>query len=66
MDDRRCAQADEVPGVRARQTFRITAVGRRLLGALRRDVTELYEETVLGREPRRRMKAHPASARGRS
>ena len=36
---------------RARQTFRITPEGRRLLGTLRRDVIELHEEVVLGREP---------------
>lgn len=36
---------------RARQSFRITPDGRRLLGSLRREVTELYEEIVLGREP---------------
>jgi PadR family transcriptional regulator PadR len=36
---------------RARQTFRITRAGRRLLESLRREVTELYEEVVLGREP---------------
>jgi DNA-binding PadR family transcriptional regulator len=49
---------------RARQTFRITAEGRRLLKVLRRDVTELYEETVLGCDPGHRMKALPKSARG--
>ena len=38
---------------RARQTFRITPEGRRLLKVLRREVTELYEEIVLGREPAR-------------
>ena len=32
---------------RARQTFRITPAGRRLLKELRREVTELYEEVVL-------------------
>jgi DNA-binding PadR family transcriptional regulator len=37
---------------RARQTFRITPDGRRLLGSLRRDVTELYEEVVLRRKPK--------------
>lgn len=36
---------------RARQVFRITAAGRVLLKALRREVTELYEEVVLGRAP---------------
>lgn len=36
---------------RARQTFRITPEGRRLLEQLRREVTELYEEIVLGHEP---------------
>jgi len=32
---------------RARQTFRITPTGQRLLEELRREVTELYEEVVL-------------------
>jgi PadR family transcriptional regulator PadR len=36
---------------RARQTFRITPEGRRLLEALRHDVSELHQEIVLGREP---------------
>lgn len=36
---------------RARQTFRITPDGRRLLEGLRHDVAELYQELVLGREP---------------
>jgi DNA-binding PadR family transcriptional regulator len=37
---------------RARQTFRITPGGRRLLEGLRKEVAELYEEVVLGREPK--------------
>jgi len=48
----------DAPHARARQTFRITPEGRRLLGGLRREVTELYEEVVLGREPE-----HPAEPR---
>jgi DNA-binding PadR family transcriptional regulator len=36
---------------RARQTFRITPEGRRLLEGLQRDVAELYQELVLGEEP---------------
>ena len=32
---------------RARQTFRLTPTGKRLLEELRREVTELYEEVVL-------------------
>lgn len=39
---------------RARQTFRITPEGRRLLAVLRRDVGELYREIVLQREPKHR------------
>ena len=39
---------------RARQTFRITPAGRRLLETLRTDVAELYREIVLGREPKHR------------
>lgn len=38
----------------ARQSFRITPAGRRLLEALRRDVAELYREVVLGREEGKR------------
>ena len=37
--------------LRARQAFRITVAGRRLLEALRRDVAELHREIVLGQEP---------------
>ena len=40
------------PYARARQTFRITPEGRRLLEGLRKEVAELYEEVVLGREPK--------------
>jgi DNA-binding PadR family transcriptional regulator len=36
---------------RARQVFRITPAGRRLLAQLRHEVEELYQEVVLGREP---------------
>jgi DNA-binding PadR family transcriptional regulator len=32
---------------RARQVYRITPAGRKLLGALREEVTELYNEVVL-------------------
>lgn len=35
------------PHARARQTFRTTPAGKRLLEDLRREVTELYEEVVL-------------------
>jgi DNA-binding PadR family transcriptional regulator len=45
--------------VRARQTFRITPRGRRLLEGLQRDVSELYHELVLGREPRSSGKKAP-------
>src|SRR5664279_4269278 len=37
--------------IRARQTFRITPEGRKLLRLLRREVAELYEEIVLRHEP---------------
>jgi DNA-binding PadR family transcriptional regulator len=43
----------DAPHARARQTFRITPQGRRLLDSLRREVAELHEEVVLGREPAR-------------
>lgn len=42
----------DVPA-RARQGFRITAAGRALLAALRRDIDELHAEVVRGRHPRR-------------
>jgi DNA-binding PadR family transcriptional regulator len=45
------ARSAEAPHPRARQTFRITPEGRRLLAALRREVIELYAEVVLGNEP---------------
>jgi DNA-binding PadR family transcriptional regulator len=43
----------DAPHARARQTFRITAEGRRLLRELRREVGELFEEIVFGKEPGR-------------
>jgi DNA-binding PadR family transcriptional regulator len=43
---------------RARQAFRITSEGRRLLKTLRGEVTELYEEVVLGREPEHHEAGH--------
>jgi DNA-binding PadR family transcriptional regulator len=46
---RRSGQASHA---RARQTFRITAAGRRLLRELRREVAELHEEIVSGRAAR--------------
>jgi DNA-binding PadR family transcriptional regulator len=46
-------RSGEALHARARQTFRITPEGRRLLASLRRDVIELHEEVVLGREPER-------------
>jgi DNA-binding PadR family transcriptional regulator len=44
----------DAPHARARQTFRITPEGRRLLAELRRAVIELYEEVVLDRQPEHR------------
>ncbi|MBL8602380.1 MAG: helix-turn-helix transcriptional regulator [Myxococcales bacterium] len=38
------------PHARARQTFRITPAGRRLLKELRREVTALYKEVALDAE----------------
>jgi len=46
-------RSGEARHVRARQTFRITPEGRRLLETLRRDVSELYVEVVLGQVPLR-------------
>lgn len=51
-------RAGSAPHARARQTFRITPEGRRLLKHLRREVTELYEEVVLEHDD--------AKSRGRS
>jgi PadR family transcriptional regulator, regulatory protein PadR len=39
---------------KARRSYRITPAGRRLLEALRGELTELHREVVLGRGPRRR------------
>lgn len=36
---------------KARRAYRLTPRGRRLLRTLRAEVTELYEELVLGKEP---------------
>jgi len=47
------------PHARARQTFRVTPEGRRLLKELRREVTELYEEVVLGLEQSAPRANHP-------
>lgn len=56
----------DAPHARARQTFRITPEGRRLLENLRREVTELHAEIVLGREPgQRRAEAAPRVRRRR-
>ena len=44
------ARSGKAAHVRARRTFRITREGRRLLVGLRREVTELYKEVVLGRD----------------
>jgi DNA-binding PadR family transcriptional regulator len=41
----------KAPHARARQAFRITGAGRRLLEGLRGEVTELYREVVLGKDP---------------
>jgi DNA-binding PadR family transcriptional regulator len=40
-------RAGSAPHARARQTFRITPAGKRLLRQLRREVAELYKEVVL-------------------
>ncbi len=54
------------PHIRARQTFRITPDGRKLLALLRREVAELYEEIVLHNEPEhrtRRLQSAPRQAK---
>lgn len=40
------------PHPRARQLYRISPDGRRLLNALRKEIAELYEEVVPPRRPR--------------
>jgi PadR family transcriptional regulator, regulatory protein PadR len=55
------APTRRAPHPRARRALRITAAGRRLLDALRRDVTELHREVVLGREPAARSRKRPRS-----
>jgi PadR family transcriptional regulator, regulatory protein PadR len=55
----------DAPHARARQTFRITAEGRRLLDVLRREVTELYDEVVRGKEPKHSEAEHPYHERSR-
>lgn len=40
----------KAPHARARQAFRITTAGKRLLVALRCEITELYEEVALERD----------------
>jgi DNA-binding PadR family transcriptional regulator len=66
-------RSGEASHARARRTFRITREGRRLLVGLRREVAELYEEVVLGRDsertdvhpkPRARTLATPRQRRG--
>lgn len=54
------------PHARARQAFRITPAGKRLLKELRREVTELYEEVVLDagdEHSSRSTQSHEASRR---
>ena len=50
------------PYTRARQTFRITSEGRHLLAELRREVGELHEELVLGREPEHSKRERPSTS----
>jgi DNA-binding PadR family transcriptional regulator len=49
-------RSDAGDGPKARRSYRITPAGRRLLRALREEVTELHREVVLGREPRHHAK----------
>lgn len=48
------ARRGHAPHARARQAFRITPAGRRLLKTLRRELTALYEELVLDAKPGRK------------
>src|SRR5687767_8303830 len=45
------APTTEGAPAKARRSYRITVAGRQVLSALRRHVTELYREVVLGDEP---------------
>lgn len=47
-------RTSRAPHARARQTFRTTKAGRRLLKELRREVRELYQEVVLGASKERK------------
>lgn len=56
------ARTGEAPHARARQAYRITPEGRRLLRALRRELTELYQEVAS--EPARRARVSKPRGRG--
>jgi DNA-binding PadR family transcriptional regulator len=60
------ARTGDTAHARARRTFRTTSEGRRLLRTLRREVSELYEELVLGWEPEppKRRAREPGGRRG--
>jgi DNA-binding PadR family transcriptional regulator len=59
-------RAGKARHARARQTFRITPAGRRLLERLQRDVAELYQELVLGHEPAHEPRDSPERGEGPS
>lgn len=59
-------RAGDAPHARARQSFRITAEGRRLLEVLRTEVTALYHEIVLGRTSAARSRPGAAQSRASS
>jgi DNA-binding PadR family transcriptional regulator len=54
----------DAPHARARQAFRITPQGKRLLRELRREITELHREVVLGDDTHGAHRS-PASGDGR-
>jgi DNA-binding PadR family transcriptional regulator len=56
-------RAGQAAHPRARQPFRITAAGRRLLEQLRQDVAELHDEVGLGRAPGHARRASGGSSR---
>jgi DNA-binding PadR family transcriptional regulator len=60
------ARSGDTPHARARRTYRITNEGRRLLAILRREVSELYEEIVLGHEPEHPEREPRSHLRGRA
>jgi DNA-binding PadR family transcriptional regulator len=58
-------RTSEAPHARARQTFRITGPGKRLLRELRKELAKLYEEIVLEKASKRATSGSVAVQRNR-